>query len=155
MKKLSISILCLIAAGQLLFAKALPASNDPAMQEKADKQMQLQNSEVINAAIEAYGKNLPQKIDKYTTFTKVHADGLTLIRTYEINTGAKSDEAVRAEDKSRMKEAIFYGVCTTSKRFLDSNINLTYLYLSAKSKEELFRFEITPKKCANIWAGLK
>ena len=155
MKKLSLSILCLITASQLLFAEALPASKDPAVQKNADKQIKLQNVKVMEAAIEAYSKNLPQKVDDYTTFTKVHSEGLTLIRTYEINTGAKSDDAVRAEDKSRMNEAVIYGVCTTSKRFLDSNINLTYLYKSAKSKEELFRIEITQKNCFDIWAGLK
>ena len=155
MKKLSLSLLCLMAAGQLLFAEALPASKDPAVQEKADKQMQMQNTEVVRVVVEELSKKLPQKVDKYTTFTNIRAKDLNLIYTYEINTGAKSDEAVKKEDRSRMKQGVTYGVCRTSKRFLDSKIVLTYRYTSAKSKNELFKFVITPKECADIWAGLK
>lgn len=155
MKKLSISIICLVATSQLLFSKVLPESKDPAIQKQADKQIQMQNKAVIKAAVEAFGKNLPQKIDKYTTFIDVKAQDLNLIRIYEINTGAKSDDAVRKEDRSRMEQGITYGVCTTSKRFLDSNITLTYQYISEKSKNELFKFVITPKTCVDIWAGLK
>ena len=155
MNKIGLFILMVATSIQLIAGNDLPATSDPVMKEKADKQMKLQNKAVLNSAVEAYKKNLPQKVDKYTTFTNVHAQDLTLIRTYEINTGAKSDEVVQKEDRSRMQEAVKYGVCTTSKRFLDSNIALTYLYKSAKSKAELFRFEISAKDCTDIWAGLQ
>jgi len=155
MNKIATFLLTLITTSQLLAVNNLPATSDPVMKEKADKQIKLQNHKVLQSAVDAYKKNLPQKVDKYTTFTDVKSQGLTLIRVYEINTGAKSDETVRNEDKSRMQKAIQYGVCTTSKRFLDSNINLTYLYKSAKSKADLFKFEFSAKDCANIWAGLE
>jgi len=155
MKKITLSILSLIAASQLLFAEALPASKDPAMQKQADKQIKMQNSEVVKSVIAELSKKVPQKVDKFTTFTKIENEGLTLIYTYEINAPAKSDDEIRAKDRTRMEEAVVYGVCTRSKRFLESDISLTYLYVSAKSKEELFRFEITPKSCSEVWASLK
>ena len=155
MNKLVIFILTLIVTTKLFAGNDLPATSDPIMKEKADKQLKLQNKKVLMSAVAAYKKNLPQKVDKYTTFTQVEAKDLTLIRIYEINTGSKSDEAVQKEDMSRMQEAVKYGVCTTSKRFLDSDIKLTYLYKSAKSKVELFKFEFSAKDCANIWAGLE
>ncbi len=155
MKKITLSILTFIAASQLLFAEALPASKDPAVQQKADKQIKMQNSEVVKSVVEELSKKVPQKVDKFTTFTKIANEGLTLIYTYEINAPAKSDDEIRAKDRTRMEEAVEYGVCTRSKRFLESNIALTYLYVSAKSKEELFRFEFTAKTCAKVWASLK
>ena len=155
MNKIGFLMGLVISATTLFAVNDLPATSDPLMKEKADKQIKLQNKEVLKSAVAAYRKNLPQRVDKYTTFTRVESQGLTLIRIYEINTGAKSDEMVRQEDKSRMQEAVKYGVCTTSKRFLDSNIALTYLYKSAKSKAELFRFEFSSKDCINIWAGLE
>ena len=170
MKKITLSILSFIAASQLLFAEALPASKDPAVQKKADKQIKMQNSEVVKSVVDELSKKVPQKVDKFTTFTKIANEGLTLIYTYEINAPAKSDDEIRAKDRTRMEyvpaqiqgivltrmeKAVVYGVCTRSKRFLESNISLTYLYVSAKSKEELFRFEFTPKTCAEVWASLK
>ncbi len=155
MNKIIAFLLFVISTSSLFAENNLPATSDPVMKEKADKQMKLQNRMVLNSAVEAYAKNLPQKVDKYTTFTKVEAKDLTLVRTYEINTGSKSDQAVQNEDRSRMHDAVKYGVCTTSKRFLDSDINLSYVYKSAKSKVELFRFDISAKDCANIWAGLE
>jgi len=145
----------MITTTQLLAVNNLPATSDPVMKEKADKQIKLQNHTVLNSAVAAFKKNLPQKVDNYTTFTDVKAEGLTLIKIFEINTGAKSDEMVQKEDMSRMEQGVKYGVCTTSKRFLDSDINLTFLYKSAKSKVELFKFEFSAKDCANIWAGLE
>lgn len=155
MRKITLSIFTLLTASQLLFSEALPASKDPLMQEKADSQIKMQNTEVIKAVVLELSKKVPQKVDKFTTFTKISNKGLNLIYTYEINAPAKSDDEIRAKDRTRMEKAVIYGVCTRSKRFLESDISLTYLYLSAQSKEELFRFEITPEKCSEIWKNLK
>ena len=151
MKIIGLFTLMILLVSQAVAANKLSPTSDPEIKEKADKQMKLQNKLVLQSAVDAYKKKLPQKVDNYTTLTNVHAQDLTLIRTYEINTGAKSDETVKNEDKSRMYEAIKYGVCTTSRRFLQSNIDLTYLYKSAKSKAELFKFEFTSKSCSSIW----
>ena len=97
-------------------------------------------------------KQLPQRIDKVTQLTDVTSNDLELLYIHEIDIGTKSTKTVRNEDNSRMKEAITYGVCTRAKNFLDSNIVLTYVYNNAKTKEELFKFKITPKACEGIWA---
>ncbi|MDO8454800.1 MAG: hypothetical protein Q7S59_09540, partial [Sulfurimonas sp.] len=72
---------------------------------------------------------------------------LTLLYTFEINTGAKSDETLRNEDKSRMQKAVVTGICQSSSKFLEAGINTSYIYISAKSKAPLFQFDVTQKDC--------
>ena len=70
-----------------------------------------------------------------------------MIYTFEINTGAKSDEAIIKEGKERMAKRIRRGICQSSKRFLDSHIDISYIYKSAATKKELFRFDVTKSDC--------
>ena len=119
-------------------------------QELPTEQLKKQNKELVKLAATEINKTLPQSIDTYTTLTKVEGKETTILYTYEINTGSKSDETVQKEDKSRMKEAVTYGICKGSKRFLDAQINISYLYISAKSKVELFRFDVSQSDCMNI-----
>ena len=106
-----------------------------------------QNKEVLKMAVAELSKGVPQKIDKYTTLVDVTSKDLTLIYVYEINTGVKSDDAVRKEDHGRMQRAIMKGACKSSKRFLESGISLSYLYNSAASKAKLFQFDVSLKDC--------
>lgn len=124
---------------------------DPAAQANADKQLKLQNKNVIKHVVEELSSKLPQVVDQYTTFTKISSDDLRLIYTFEINTGAKSDEAVRKEDSSRMAGYIKEGICTSSKRFLESDIAITYAYQSTTTKNELFSFTVVAKDCLKVW----
>jgi hypothetical protein len=119
-------------------------------QELPPSQMQKQNKQIVKLASEEINKTLPQTIDKYTVLTKVEGKETKILYTYEINTGAKSDKTVQKEDRTRMKKAVTYGICNTSKRFLDAKISISYLYISAKSKKELFRFDVSQKDCMNI-----
>ena len=114
------------------------------------KEMKKQNQEIARLTAKSISKDLPTVIDKYTTLTKVINEETTLIWTFEINTGAKSDETVRAEDHSRMKKAITEGICQSSNKFLTAGINTSYIYISAKSKAKLFRFDISQKDCVGI-----
>ena len=109
--------------------------------------LELQNKEILKMAVSEISKNLPQKIDQYTTLVDVKADDLTLSYIHEVNTGAKSDEAVRNEDHARMRSAITKGTCSSSKRFLESGISLSYVYNSEKSKEKLFQIDVSQKDC--------
>jgi hypothetical protein len=111
------------------------------------EEMRKQNSEIVKLASEEISKTLPQKVDSYTTLMTVEGKDTTLIYTFEINTGAKSDDAVKKEDRGRMKKAVTTGICQSSKRFLDSDISISYLYISANSKAELFRFDVTQADC--------
>jgi hypothetical protein len=106
-----------------------------------------QNREIVKLASEEISKTLPQKVDSYTTLLKVEGKDTTLTYVFEINTGAKSDETVRKEDRTRMKEAITIGICKSSKRFLDAEIDISYLYNSAVSKEKLFQFNVSKADC--------
>ncbi len=111
------------------------------------EEMRKQNSEIVKLASEEISKTLPQKVDNYTTLMTVEGKDTTLTYTFEINTGAKSDDAVKKEDRGRMKKAVTTGICQSSKRFLDSDISISYLYISANSKAELFRFDVTQADC--------
>ena len=116
-------------------------------QEYPVEKIREQNTKIIKMVVEEISKSLPQKIDRYTTMKKIHDENLTLIYTFEINTGAKSDEAVKKEDRPRMERAVTKGVCQSSKRFLDSGISLAYEYLSASTQKELFTFLMTQEIC--------
>jgi len=116
-------------------------------QEYPSDKFKEQNSQIIKMVVSEISKSLPQKVDKYTTMTNIRDENLTLIYTFEINTGSKSDKAVIKDDKPRMQKAITKGVCQTSKKFLDADISLAYEYKSATTKKELFTFLITKDKC--------
>jgi hypothetical protein len=113
------------------------------------EQMLKQNRQIVKMASEGISETLPQRVDDYTTLVRVEGKGTTLIYVFEINTGAKSDEAVKEEGRERMKKVVTEGICRSSKRFLESKIDITYLYVSAASKNELFRFNVTEADCLN------
>ena len=148
MKNILISLL-LLGSSSIFAADALQV--DPSAQAKADKQLKIQNKSVIKHVVEELSSKVPQTVDQYTTFTNITSDDLTLIYTFEINTGAKSDEAVRKEDGPRMGEYVKNGICQSSRRFLESDILIKYVYNSASSKKELFSFFVEPKDCLQIW----
>ena len=137
----------------LFFSAALATATPPSTQKIQQKEVDLgvfQNLEVLRLAQAELSRNLPKKIDPYTTLISVTTKDETLIYTYEINTGSKSDEAVQKEDHARMKDAVTLGTCHSSKRFLESGISLSYLYNSAQSKTKLFQFDISKKDCPNL-----
>ncbi len=111
------------------------------------EEMQKQKREIVKLSSEEISSTLPQTVDKYTVLTKVEGKDTTITYTFEINTGAKSDEAVKKEDRTRMQKAVTTGICQSSKRFIDAQINISYIYISAKSKAELFRFDVTQADC--------
>ncbi len=133
----------------LTFANT-PIQTQQKLQQQEVDLSKFQTSEVLRFAKEELSKQLPQKIDPYTTLVDISTKDSTLIKTYEINSGVKSDEAIIKEDHSRMKQAITQGTCQTSQRFLKSGISLSYIYISAKSKVKLFQFDISKKDCPNL-----
>jgi len=142
MKKFVIGYILLFALS--VFAKEMHVQ----MKELPQEQLKKQNIEIASLAAKELSKTLPQKIDKYTTLLSITNRDAALIYTFSINTGAKSDDAIIKDDHSRMQKAVTQGICQSSKRFLESGINISYLYQSAKTKRVLFRFDITKEKCA-------
>ncbi|MEA1891123.1 MAG: hypothetical protein U9N33_00260 [Campylobacterota bacterium] len=136
-------ILTLLSLSLTLFA------SDPKVKssEFPQKEIKKQNKEIAKLVAQEISETLPQAVDKYTTLTKIKNIGTTLVYTFEINSGVKSDESIRKEDHSRMKKAITTGVCQSSSKFLAAGINTSYVYISAKTKANLFRFDITQKDC--------
>jgi len=116
-------------------------------QEFPKEELQKQKSTIASMVVKEIAKTLPQKVDKYTTLVSIKNDKTTLVYTFEINSGAKSDEAIIKEDHSRMQKAVTKGVCQSSSKFLEAGINTRYIYRSAKSKRKLFVFDITQDKC--------
>ena len=135
MIKQIITILSLLILSNTLFADD--------MEEKIKKQ----NQEIVKLAAQELVSQLPQKIDKYTQLVNIEAKDQILLYTYEIDIGTKSDDEVIKEDKSRMKKAVTTGICNSSQRFLQNGIDISYIYTSAKSKKELFRFDVNGKDC--------
>jgi len=114
------------------------------------KEMKSQNREIVRMVVEEISSTLPQIIDKYTVLTAIKAQDTKMIYYFEINTGSKSDESVRNEDRSRMENAVTKGICQSAERFINAQIDISYIYLSAKSKAELFKFDISQKDCIGI-----
>ena len=116
-------------------------------QEMPTSELIKQNRQIVKMASEEITNTLPQNVDKYTVLQKVLGKDTTLTYVFEINTGAKSDETVKNEDRTRMKKAVTKGICQSSKRFLDAEINISYLYKSAASKTVLFQFDVSKDDC--------
>ena len=112
--------------------------------------MREQIRQIIKMTVNEVSKGLPQKVDKYTEITKIRDENLTLIYTFEINTGAKSDESVKKEGKARMEKPVSKGICQSAKRFLDAGVTLSYEYLSKSSQKKLFAFTLNKQKCKEL-----
>ncbi len=141
MKKSLLALSIITTLSQSIFAEGIKQEDLPV------QEMQKQKREIVKLSSEEISKTLPQTVDKYTTLTKVEGKDTTITYTFEINTGAKSDEAVKKEDRTRMQKAVTTGICQSSKRFIDAQINISYIYISAKTKAELFRFDVTQADC--------
>ncbi len=139
--KQSILLLSLLTFTMNLGAEAFKS------QEIPTSELIKQNRQIVKLASEEISKTLPQKVDAYTTLLKVVGEDTTLTYIFEINTGAKSDETVKNEDRTRMKKAVTKGICQSSKRFLDAEIHISYLYKSAVSKTKLFQFDVSKVDC--------
>jgi len=125
---------------------------EPKIQNRdiSTKDMKAQNKIISKLAAQELNSSLPQKIDKYTTLIKVRAQDTTIVYIFELNIAPKTDKAVQKEDHDRMKEAVTRGTCITSKKFLDADISLKYIYTSATTKKELFQFNINQKSCFKL-----
>lgn len=113
-------------------------------------QMKEQKEDIVKLVAAEISQTLPQIVDKYTALTTVIAKGNTLVYTFEIHTGIKSDEEVKKQDRTRMKKAVTIGVCQSSRKFLEAGINTSYLYKSAKTKAILFHFDVSWKDCTGL-----
>ena len=108
--------------------------------------VKLQNQNVVNMAAKSLSKELPKKVDKFTSLVKIDPRGEVLIYTFEINSTKNDDELIK-KDKTKMKKRITSGVCSSSKRFLQSDISIKYIYQSKKSKKEIFNVDINKSVC--------
>ncbi len=137
-----------------LFVFVLVSTSLLAKDAEVDK-ITIQNREVVKMAAKEMASKLPQKVDDFTQFVDIAAKDESLIYTFEINTGAKSDKAVIEEGKERkMGERVISGICRSSKRFIESGINISYIYNSAASKKRLFRFNASKKICEDMFGPL-
>jgi len=110
-------------------------------------EMKKQNQKVVTLFVQEMSDQLPQKIDRFTTLKEIKGETQRIDYIFEINIGSKSDAQVIKEDHSRMKEAVTLGICKTSIRFLEAEIAIRYIYLSAQSHKELFHFDVSQADC--------
>ena len=141
MKKSLLVLGMIITFSQVIFAEGIKQQDLPV------EELQKQKREIVKLSSEEISKTLPQVVDKYTTLTAVVGKDTTMTYTFEINTGAKSDDAVKNEDRTRMKKAVTTGICQSARRFLEAQISISYVYVSAVSKAELFQFNVSQADC--------
>ena len=144
------NMLKLLFITTLLSLPILASGTQMQSRELSNTDMKAQSKEIVKLAAAELSKSIPYTIDKYTKLTAIQADKTTLVYIYEVDTTPKSDETVKKEDHSRMQEAITIGACQTSKRFLEADISLRYIYKSAHSKAELFQFNINQEHCLKL-----
>jgi len=116
------------------------------MAEAIPDKVKLQNQNVIKMAAKSLSEALPKKVDNYTQLISIDTKDESLLYTFEIN-ATTSDADIINKDKSRMQKAVTAGICKSSKRFLESGIAISYIYVSAKSKKELFIFDVNKTLC--------
>jgi hypothetical protein len=146
MKNLFLLFSMLTITNMNLCAEDLKARVD----EFPKKEMIAQSQTIADLVAKEISTTLPQAVDKYTSLVSIKAKEQTLVYTFEINSGAKSDETIKKEDKSRMKENITEGVCQSSRKFLESGINTSYIYINATTKASLFQFDISLQDCTRF-----
>ncbi len=146
MRRLLLSIMMILTLSP--FTNATEVIKDG--KEYPLEKLREQNHKIIRMVVEEVSKNLPQKVNKYTQMTKVRDENLTLIYTFEINASPKSDETVRKEGKAKMEKNVSKGICQSSKRFLDAGVTISYEYISASTKKELFTFTLNQKICKEL-----
>jgi len=146
MKKILLIIFLSLSFNTFCFAADVKMK----MEEFPKEQVQNQKVEVTKMMAKALAKDLPQKVDAYTMLRNIKSQGSTLVYTFEIDTGVKTDETVIKQDHSRMQRAVTRGVCESSSKLLRAGINTTYIYISAKTKKTLFRFDITQSRCIGL-----
>jgi hypothetical protein len=142
-------MLKLLLLSSILLINLTASQNAPLRnKELSTKEMKKQNKFIVNLAAQEMNKSTPQAIDKLTTLVQVRANKTTLEYIYEINIAPKTDKYVQKQNHSKMKDAIIRGTCNKSKRFLQADIDITYIYKSSLSKVELFRFNVNQKSCS-------
>ncbi len=109
--------------------------------------MRAQNLNVVKKAVEGISETLPQKVDTYTQMVSIDSNGTELIYTFEVDAGPKSDEALKKDGQTRMAPAIRKGICTDSKRFLQSDITITYRYLNKATQNEILKVTMNKIQC--------
>jgi len=115
--------------------------------EDMAEKVRMQNLKVVRMAAESLSEELPQKIDPYTELKAVEADGTKLIYRFELSVGPKSDEQIVREGKTRMERNVKKGICKSSKRFLENDIDIVYIYTSAATGKTLFSFTVGKRDC--------
>ncbi|WP_456458870.1 hypothetical protein [Nitratifractor sp.] len=152
------STLALLAAVSFAsIVSSLPAASEKPFRpqviegEMMPAKLREQNSQIVRKAAASLSEGLPKKVDAYTTLQSIQAEGTTLLYTFALNVGPKSDEAIRKEGEERMRRNVTAGVCRRSKRFLDVGITLAYRYINAATAKELFRFDIDKKSCKRFY----
>lgn len=158
MKKTIFAFIIMLSLNALALASNAPVESQtksnktPSVRSQnlsVDK-MKEQNKTLIKMVVEEISKKLPQVVDKYTKFTKISNEDLTLIYTFEIDTGDKNDDDVIKQSEDRMRRVITKGICQSSSRFLNADIDISYRYINANTKTKLFRFDVTKKDCVGI-----
>ena len=143
MKNIVLVLSMLLSSYQLSLSEELQMRTE----EFPDKDMKSQSKKIVQLVSKEIAQTLPQTIDKYTRLVSIDGVDTTLIYTFEINTGSKSDKDIKSKDRSRMEKAIRLGVCQSSDKFLQAGINTRYIYVNAISKAHLFKFDIKKEDC--------
>jgi len=145
----SVRILLFAAVSTLLATAQVTKPFNPQIQMGGDlsaDKMRAQNLNVVKKAVEGMRETLPQKVDEYTQLVAIDGNGTRLIYTFEVNTGAKSDETMRKEG-AKMAPRILEGICRSAERFMDADISLTYRYISSATRTEVLRVDADKSKC--------
>ncbi len=108
-----------------------------------------QNLEIVKKAVEGINKSLPQSVDKFTQLVLVKSKGAKLIYYFDVNSSNNDQKMI--EYGKKIEPRVKKGICKSSKRFLKSGIDITYIYKNSSSNKEVLKVEVTSKDCKLLW----
>jgi len=112
--------------------------------------MRAQNLNVVRKAVEGISKTLPQRVDSHTQMIAIDSNGTELIYRFEVDAGAKSDADLRKEGEKRMAPVVKRGICRSARRFLQSDITITYSYLNKATGHEILHVTVRKTDCDDV-----
>jgi len=98
--------------------------------------IKMQNRQVVKKASEGLAETLPKRVDEYTTLVSVKGTDTRLIYRFEVDDPPKSDEEMKKRGID-MAPRILKGLCLSSRRFIDADIVMDYIYINKATGNEI------------------
>lgn len=112
--------------------------------------MRKQNIEIVKKAVEGLNQNLPVDVDSITKLIKVEGKDNRLIYIFKISTPPTTKEELIKKGKTEVAPRVKKRLCTSASRFLQADIDITYIYINSATNDKILQVDVTKKDCPNL-----